>query len=172
MRRHLLALLLPFVVVACASRPQKPAGRYAIVLDPQLTAKRTVRGVTPLHHSVREALTQRLNVVANPADADAVIVLEPAPYGRLAYEIRRGDTVVAQSDPMVIPSRVTDRDTIGEQLEAQRRDEKVREERSTPLPHADPLRPHVADFDIGGPSPTHAEAVRIAEQIVYDLSHR
>lgn len=124
MRRFVIAAVLPFLLVACASQPpqqQKLAGRYAVVLDPALDSEDALRGQSQLHKAVRASLTQRLELAPTVAEADTVIVLKPSrATDRLPYEIRRGGQVLLSSFAVIPLLKPGGQRTIGEQLEAQR----------------------------------------------------
>jgi hypothetical protein len=168
MRRQIFALLLPLLVVACASQPKKLSGRYAIEVDPELASHYSSYG-TSLHERVTESLGQRLNLTANAADADAVIVLKRGnTYGYLAYEIRRGGDVVVSTQPSTLIVRGDTR-SVAENLEWQRRQDAAR--------FGDPVRRYpdtfrpttAANYDMALLEAYRSQARHIAEMIVYDL---
>ena len=115
MRRFAFAAILPLLVIACASQPQRTpqvSGRYAVVLGPGLTNERMQYGAPLLHQSVYDMLKWQLPIAPSIAEADAVITLKAGrePH-RFEYEISRGGRVVSSSAP--IPVMV-----IGNQLSA------------------------------------------------------
>ncbi|HYC91156.1 MAG TPA: hypothetical protein VEO54_18195 [Thermoanaerobaculia bacterium] len=126
MRRFAFAAILPLLVIACASQPQrtqKVSGRYAIVLAPGLPDERMQHGAPLLHQSVYDMLKWQLPLAPSVAEADAVITLKAGREPHLfEYEISRGGKVVSSSAPipvMVIGNQLS----ISEQQLQQRRTE-------------------------------------------------
>ncbi|HVE72098.1 MAG TPA: hypothetical protein VNI54_12080 [Thermoanaerobaculia bacterium] len=166
MRRISLALLLLPLALACASQPKKLAGKYAIVVEPWLESRQSARDLTA-------ALTNRLNVAASPAEADAVILLK---RGRtdadIAYEIRRGNESIVSTEPTSTVQVRGDQRSVKETLEWQRREEEARW--GVPVPkNQESFRPPTAlESRSGYRSAQWKSAHRIAEMIVYDLRTR
>jgi hypothetical protein len=174
MRRIALAVVvLPLLFAGCASRP-KPAGTYAIVVDPRL-ASDSVRGLPMLHAAVRDALESRLTIAYDAADLDAVIVLGPGRTRHdLTYEILRDDRVVASGTATAPRVRSGSELSIGEQLEVQRRQAAAREQVTASAPR----EPIVSDRHARWGS-DHAASERliqtsnrIADDIVRKLTKR
>jgi hypothetical protein len=93
MRRFGMALVLPFLLLACSSVP-KVTGRYAVKVDTSdQTRGWTESSVPPIQDAVRTALAERVTLVDAADTADAVIVLRPGPFNAIRYEIVRGTTV-------------------------------------------------------------------------------
>ena len=168
MRRALFAVLLPLLVVACASQPKKLSGRYALEVDPWLASYQSPYR-SNLHERVTASLQQRLNLAASASDADAVIVLKRgATDADLAYEIRRRGAVVVSTQPTNAFIGRGDTRSIAENLEWQRRQDAAR--------FGDPLRrypenfrPSTANTDMAMLEAYRSQARHIAEMIVYDL---
>ena len=167
MRRQILALLLPLVVVACASQPKKLTGRYAIELDPWLASHPTPYA-NSLHERIAATLQERLTLAPSAADADAVIVLKRGRTNAdLVYEIRRGNEVVVSTQPSMLLRG--DRRSVAENLEWERRQDAAR--------FGDPLRRYpdtfrpttAANYDMAMLEAYRSQARHIADMIVYDL---
>jgi hypothetical protein len=161
MRRLAFAALLLPIFVACASAPHKLAGRYAIVADPRVEA---------MNADVIRALTQRVNLAASPAEADAVIVLQRgATDAHLRYEIRRGNEVIVSTDPAMVVNLRNDTRSVKENLEWDRREDSAR--------YGDPYRMSQEEFrprtafngDMALRSARRNTVRRISDMIVYDL---
>ena len=163
MRRLSLALLILPLALACASQPGKLSGTYAIVVDPSLRSR-------VLQESVATTLTQRLNIAASTADADAVIVLKRGRTdGDLAYEIRRGGEIIAAAEPTSTVQVRGDQRSIKEHLEAQRREEKARFGSPDPRIRESFRPPTAFNSDMARRDAARETVRHIAEMIVYDL---
>ncbi len=167
MRRQIFALLLPLLVVACASQPQKLSGRYAIEVDPWL-ASHNAQGRN-VHERVIASLRQSLNLSPSAADADALIVLKRgATDGDLAYEIRRDGQVVVSTQPTNAFITRGDTRSVAENLEWQRRQDAARFGDPTHR-YPENFRPSTENPDMARLDAYRSQARRIAEMIVYDL---
>ena len=163
MRKLILLAVVGFLAVACASRPQKLAGTYAIVVDPDVR----IGWGESLPQSVESALKNRLELTADSANADAVIVLKRAPQpGWLEYEIHRAGALVATGVP---GTRTAGRQTATRrEYENQRAYEAVRENRE-PLSPKERLRPPIMEPEASTMTAQRIKATQIADEIVLKL---
>ena len=154
-------LIVVALAVACASRPQKLAGTYAIVVDP---------GAERMSTSVVSALTSQLNLAASPAEADAVIILRRGTTdAHLVYEIRRGDEIIVSTDPGNGMNLRNDVRSIKGDLEWDRREEAAQQGDPYRM-NEEELQPSSASTsDMAMLSAKRTRVRRVTDMIVYDL---